>query len=66
MSSVTGVAAARGKAALTNPIVLASAIAVMLVVIGQIVSPGFGAYSQVIDMLRVAPSSGSSPSVRRS
>jgi ribose transport system permease protein len=45
---------ARWKQALTNPIVLASVIAILLVVIGQLVSPGFGSYGQIINLLRVA------------
>lgn len=44
----------RWSKALTNPIVLASLIAILLVVIGQLVSPGFGSYGQIINLLRVA------------
>lgn len=37
-----------------NPIVLASLIAISLVVIGEAISPGFGSYDQIINLLRVA------------
>lgn len=37
-----------------NPVVIAAAVTVALVVIGQIISPGFGSYGQIISMLRVA------------
>jgi ribose transport system permease protein len=37
-----------------NPVLIAALVAVALVVIGQLVSPGFGAYGQIVSMLRVA------------
>lgn len=40
--------------ALANPIVIAASLAVALVVVGAIVSPGFAEYGQVVSMLRVA------------
>ncbi len=37
-----------------QPTVIAAALAVLLIVIGEVISPGFAGYSQVISMLRVA------------
>lgn len=54
MSNLALAHGSRWKEAVTNPIVLASAIAIALIVIGQIISPGFGEYGQVISLLRVA------------
>lgn len=42
------------RALVRNPILVSALIAVGLLVIGQIISPGFGAPGQVISMLRVA------------
>lgn len=47
-------AAGRNFQWLKNPMTIALVIVVLLVAFGQIFSPGFGAYSQVIAMLRVA------------
>lgn len=44
----------RWLAVMKNPVIIASFIAILLVVVGQIVSPGFGGYGQVVSMLRVA------------
>lgn len=37
-----------------NPVVVAAVIAVLLFVVGEIISPGFAAYGQVLNVLRVA------------
>ncbi len=37
-----------------NPVVIALAITVLLIIFGQLFSPGFGAYGQILSMLRVA------------
>lgn len=37
-----------------NPLVIAGTIAVLLVIVGQLISPGFGSYGQIVSMLRVA------------
>lgn len=37
-----------------NPIVIAAGLAIALIAIGQVISPGFGSYGQIISMLRVA------------
>lgn len=42
------------RRALRNPVVLAGIIAVGLLIIGELVSPGFAAYGQILSMLRVA------------
>lgn len=42
------------KTLITNPIIVASLVAIALLIAGQVVSPGFGAYGQIINMLRVA------------
>ena len=39
---------------LKNPVLIALVITVLLIVVGQIVSPGFGSYNQLLAMLRVA------------
>ena len=39
---------------LKNPVLIALVITILLIVVGQIVSPGFGSYNQVLAMLRVA------------
>lgn len=39
---------------LKNPVLIALVITVLLIVVGQIVSPGFGSYNQILAMLRVA------------
>ena len=39
---------------LKNPVLIALIITVLLIVVGQIVSPGFGSYNQILAMLRVA------------
>ncbi|WP_350257720.1 ABC transporter permease [Scrofimicrobium sp. R131] len=39
---------------LRNPALVAGIIAIILIVVGQLVSPGFGSYGQVVSMLRVA------------
>lgn len=39
---------------LRNPALIAAVITVVLIGVGQVVSPGFGSYGQVISMLRVA------------
>lgn len=39
---------------LRKPTVLAALIAVAMVIVGQLVSPGFGSYQQIINLLRVA------------
>ncbi len=39
---------------LRNPALIAAIITIVLIVVGQIVSPGFGSYGQVTSMLRVA------------
>jgi ribose transport system permease protein len=46
--------AARARQVVRNPVVIASVLAILLVVIGQLVSPGFGSYNQIISMLRIA------------
>lgn len=45
---------APARQVLTNPVVVAFLLAVALVVVGEVVSPGFGSYGQVVSMLRVA------------
>lgn len=50
----TRAATTRWREAVRNPIVLASLIAVLLVVVGEVISPGFGSYEQIINLLRVA------------
>lgn len=37
-----------------DPVVIAAAVAVVIVLVGQLVSPGFAAWSQVVGMVRVA------------
>lgn len=54
MSTVTGLTSPRWRAVAPNPIVIVSAIAIALIGVGQMVSPGFAGYGQVINMLRVA------------
>lgn len=54
MTSVSLAHGSKWKEAATNPIVLASLIAIILIVVGQLVSPGFGEYGQIINLLRVA------------
>lgn len=44
----------KATAIVRNPIVIAAFIAITLVIIGELISPGFGSYGQVISMLRVA------------
>lgn len=44
----------RWRRAGTDPIVIAAAVAVAIVVVGQLIAPGFAAYDQVVGMLRVA------------
>ncbi|MCI1641778.1 MAG: ABC transporter permease [Actinomyces sp.] len=44
----------RASALARNPILISAVIAVLLLSVGQVVSPGFGAPGQVISMLRVA------------
>lgn len=44
----------RGKAIAKNPILISLVITILLIGIGQLVSPGFGSYGQIISMLRVA------------
>lgn len=39
---------------LRSPILVAAALSVALIVVGELVSPGFGSYGQVVAMLRVA------------
>ena len=39
---------------LKNPVLIALVITILLIVVGQIVSPGFGSYNQILAMLRVA------------
>lgn len=46
--------ASSALAALRSPLVIAALIAIVLVIIGQLVSPGFAAPGQIIAMLRVA------------
>jgi len=43
-----------GSTVIRNPIVIAALTAVGLLLVGQLVSPGFGAPTQIINMLRVA------------
>lgn len=47
-------AATRALALLRDPVVLAGAIAILLIVIGGILKPGFASPDQVVNMLRVA------------
>lgn len=47
-------APSRWLQAAKNPVLIAAVITVVLIAVGQIVSPGFGSYGQVISMLRVA------------
>ncbi|WP_082104487.1 ABC transporter permease [Demequina soli] len=54
MQSPAAPTAARWRAIVTDPIFIAAAVAVAIVLVGQLVSPGFGAYSQVVGMVRVA------------
>ncbi|MSS84125.1 ABC transporter permease [Actinomycetaceae bacterium WB03_NA08] len=42
------------KKLLTNAPLIAAVITVLLILVGQIISPGFGSYPQVVSMLRVA------------
>lgn len=44
----------RWRQVLTNPVVIAGALALVLIGIGQAVSPGFAAPSQLVSLLRVA------------
>ncbi|WP_182141293.1 ABC transporter permease [Schaalia sp. JY-X169] len=44
----------RSLGVLKNPVLIALVITVLLIVVGQIVSPGFGSYNQILAMLRVA------------
>lgn len=44
----------RLRAVARDPIVIASAVTVVLVVVGGIVSPGFAGWGQIVNMLRVA------------
>ncbi|HEY5112878.1 MAG TPA: ABC transporter permease [Coriobacteriia bacterium] len=54
MSTISAFTSLRWRKVAANPIVIVSIIAVALVLVGQLVSPGFAAYGQVINMLRVA------------
>jgi len=56
--SAGGRAAGRWAALARNPVLVASLIALALLLIGQLVSPGFGAPGQVVAMLRVASFTG--------
>ncbi len=51
---VEGLARERSLGFLKNPVLIALIITVLLIVVGQIVSPGFGSYNQILAMLRVA------------
>lgn len=44
----------RLRAVARDPIVIASAVTIVLVVVGGIVSPGFAGWGQIVNMLRVA------------
>lgn len=44
----------RALEVIKDPIVLATIVAIALIVIGQLLAPGFAAYGQVVGMLRVA------------
>ncbi|SJM52705.1 Ribose ABC transport system, permease protein RbsC (TC 3.A.1.2.1) [Actinomycetales bacterium JB111] len=45
---------ARIRAIVTSPIVIAAATAILILIVGQILSPGFASYGQIVSMLRVA------------
>lgn len=52
--SAQSVVTARLASAARNPIVIAGFLAVLLVVVGDLISPGFGSYGQVVSMLRLS------------
>lgn len=42
------------RALIKNPIIIAGVLAIVLVIVGEIFSPGFGSYDQIMAMLRTA------------
>ncbi len=52
--TLTSPAPSRMRAAVADPVVIAALVAIGIVAVGQLVSPGFAAWGQVIGMIRVA------------